>query len=217
MGKMTKEFFAAATELACKKEELAAAVNGSIFTKGARKLVAADKSNAIYAATARNYEQYLGQSEMMCVVMRLIIKSTPNAERKLQDYMASIGAREDTSMLKDMIAEYGIDPDMFAGDDTTRPAEDAREEEEIEDDEEYPGGSQESTDAADIARIEEENKTVRAHIKSDPRDEVVDVNDKRQYKRKQERLRYALRHAKIDAAEYGRQLAALKAIYGVKR
>lgn len=196
MGKLTKDYMDAARDVATKKEELASIVNRDMLTRGARKFVADDASNRIFAAKHMDYEKYIYHSEKICVVMRLIIESVPAAREKLYKYLGEIGMRPDERMFEEMVKEYDIDPDMFKAEpEPVAILEDDEKEEEDDD---------------------QKEEDLSKGISKPTGDEVIDRGDKRQYKRKQERLRYALQHGKIDKAEYERELGLLKSLYGVK-
>lgn len=242
MGKITNGFFKTAAELAGKKEELASIVNKSFLAKNAKKFVANDKSNLTYAQEAVNFQEYLRTSEKMCLIMRLLISRYPDAERKLQRYLNQNGGHEDTSMFKDMLAEYDIDPNLFAEVSSEEKINDDSDDELFsdEDDDDWcqddeDDWNDDSDDNEDSENKEEEKKWENGYksteealddmknlvgpvpiITHDWEGITIHVGDKKEYKRLQERLRYALNKGKETVDSYNEKMKVLKTLYGIK-
>lgn len=199
MGKITNGFFKTAAELAGKKEELASIVNKSIFTRDAKKFIAGDRSNLTFAQESVNFLEYLHTSEKMCLVMRLLISEYPEAESKFQEYLRSNGGQEDTSMLKDMLAEYNIDPNLFHEKKSEWNNESDKDEEDSDDE-----------DCKPVTEVG--TKVVTGNWEG----MTINTADKKEYKRIQERLRYALKNGKETSESYNEKMKVLKTLYGVK-
>ena len=219
MGKITNGFFKTAAELAGKKEELASIVNKSIFTRDAKKFIAGDKSNLTFAQESVNFLEYLHTSEKMCLVMRLLISEYPEAESKLQEYLRSNGGQEDTSMFKDMLAEYNIDSNLFHEKKSEWNNESDKDEEGWDGDEDLNDEdfeAEENSDDKDDEDCKPITEVGTKIVTSNWDGITINPTDKKEYKRLQERLRYALNKGKETSESYNEKMKVLKTLYGVK-